>query len=56
MKIVFLIQLILCAVISILLTKIGYGLNTWQWWVGCGCVWISYQLGRFADKEEQNAD
>ncbi len=56
MKIAFWIYLILCFVIGALFAKIGYGLNTWQGWVGCGCVWMSYQLGRFADKEEENAD
>lgn len=49
---VYVIYLILCALISILIANMGYRPNTWQWWIGCGCVWISFQCGRFYQKED----
>ena len=44
---IFVIYLVLCIIISVVLSSIGYGIDTWQWWVCCGCIWLSYSLGRF---------
>lgn len=31
---------IVCALAGIFFPVIGYQIVTWQWWVGCGLVWI----------------
>lgn len=36
----------LCFLISLVLSTCGYGIDTWQWWVGCACVWIDFLCGR----------
>ena len=36
---------ILCAVIGVAVSEMGYGINKWQWWVCCGCTWLSFICG-----------
>lgn len=51
---IFVIYLVLCVIISVVLSSIGYGTDTWQWWVCCGCVWVAYQLGRLYEDCKTN--
>ena len=30
---------------SALLIHLGFGLNTWQWWISMACVWGAYLAG-----------
>lgn len=34
-----------CIVISILMNHCGYHIDNWEWWVGCGCVWLAFVVG-----------
>lgn len=44
-KILTVIYIMICALIGIIMTKFGYGVDTIQWWIGCSCVWISFIIG-----------
>lgn len=45
--------LILCALISIFMNYLGYNIFTWQWWAGCGFVWLSYLCGLVEGSNEK---
>lgn len=36
---------LLCAVTSVMSIKCGYSINSIQWWIFCGSVWIAYFCG-----------
>jgi len=42
----------LCILISVFMNYLGYNMATWQWWVGCGLVWLSCICG-YAIKERE---
>ena len=44
---------ILCVLISIFMNYLGYNISTWQWWVGCGFVWLSYLCGLVEGSKEK---
>lgn len=43
---------LLCGIIGVVMKETGHGLNTWQWWIGCACTWISFQCGRFYQSKD----
>lgn len=40
---------IFCIIASILMTSIGYGFMTWQYWVIIACICGAYTVGIFKD-------
>ena len=37
--------IIICIIVNLVLNSMGYGINTWQYWVCYGCVVVSYFFG-----------
>lgn len=44
---------ILCALIAIFMNYLGCNIFTWQWWVGCGFVWLSFLCGWVEGSKEK---
>ena len=44
-SIITFIFILICILSGILMAMIGYGIGTWQWWLGTSCVCVSYIIG-----------
>lgn len=39
------VYLLCCTISSCVMGSIDFGIDTWQWWVVCGCVIVSCVCG-----------
>lgn len=42
--------LVLCGTTGRVVSNIGYDFDSWQWWVCCGSVWISFICGWMVER------